>query len=80
VSIGGSGTARIALIVALLAGYAVIGVHRQAVSLPDKPLPEFLMEDYNCYGRALSRWRAGESPYADHHVGRVSRPQVVPDP
>jgi hypothetical protein len=63
---------RTALMVALLAAYAAVGLHRQTAMVQEKPLPRFLMEDYNCYGRAWSRWRAGESPYADHHVGSTA--------
>jgi hypothetical protein len=62
----------VAIVVALLAGYAAIGLHRQTAVLQQKPLPAFLMEDYNCYGRAWVRWRAGESPYADQNVGSTA--------
>ena len=77
-SSGASWSARIsprvavAVVLALLAGYAAIGLHRQTAILQDKPLPAFLMEDYNCYGRAWVRWRAGESPYADQNVGSTA--------
>jgi len=63
---------RTALMVALLAAYAAVGLHRQTAMVQEKPLPKFLMEDYNCYERAWARWRAGESPYADHHVGTTA--------
>jgi hypothetical protein len=69
---GGSSSVRTLLMIFLLAAYAAVGVHRQAVILQDKPLPEFLMEDYNCYGRAWARWHGGQSPYADQNVGSTA--------
>jgi hypothetical protein len=68
----GSASTRAIVIVALLAAYVAIGVHHQAASLQQKPLPEFLLEDFNCYGRAVARWRSGQSPYADHAVGSTA--------
>ena len=54
---------------ALLAIYVGLGIHSQVSHLIEKPLPQFLMEDYGYYAAGFARFRAGESPYADHQIG-----------
>jgi hypothetical protein len=56
-------------IIVLLAAYVALGIHAQVLHLTSKPLPQFLMEDYGYYAQAYARWRAGQSPYADHTIG-----------
>ncbi|HEY6880763.1 MAG TPA: glycosyltransferase family 87 protein [Polyangiales bacterium] len=60
--------ARIAVVV-LLAAYVALGIHAQVLHLAQKPLPQYLMEDYGYYAQAFARWRHGQSPYADHTIG-----------
>lgn len=60
---------RLGALVALLVLYVGLDVHSQVSHLLDKPLPDFLMEDYGYYARGFARWRAGESPYADRVIG-----------
>jgi hypothetical protein len=60
---------RLAALIGLLAVYVGLGIHSQVSHLFDKPLPEFLMEDYGYYARAYARWQAGDSPYADRVIG-----------
>ncbi|HEX5660785.1 MAG TPA: glycosyltransferase family 87 protein [Polyangiales bacterium] len=59
---------RIAVITAL-ALYVALGIHAQVQHLAQKPLPQFLMEDYGYYAQAFARWQHGQSPYADHTIG-----------
>jgi hypothetical protein len=59
---------RIAIISAL-ALYVALGIHAQVQHLAQKPLPQFLMEDYGYYAQAFERWQHGQSPYADHTIG-----------
>lgn len=54
---------------ALLAVYVGLGIHSQVSHLIEKPLPQFLMEDYGYYAAGFARFRAGQSPYADHVIG-----------
>jgi hypothetical protein len=56
-------------LVAALALYVGLDIHSQVSHLADKPLPQFLMEDYSYYAAGYARWLAGESPYADHVIG-----------
>ncbi|MEY4508837.1 MAG: hypothetical protein RLZZ450_959 [Pseudomonadota bacterium] len=60
---------RLAALVAALTLYVGLTVHSQVSHLTDKPLPDFLMEDYGYYARGYARWLAGESPYADRVIG-----------
>ncbi|MDB4986570.1 MAG: hypothetical protein JWN04_1748 [Myxococcaceae bacterium] len=57
------------VVAALLAVYVALGIHSQVSHLADKPLPQFLMEDYSYYAAGYARWLAGQSPYADHVIG-----------
>ncbi|MDB4974760.1 MAG: hypothetical protein JWN48_3101 [Myxococcaceae bacterium] len=56
-------------VVLLLAAYVGLDIHSQVSHLADKPLPQFLMEDYSYYAAGFARWQAGQSPYADHVIG-----------
>ena len=60
---------RLAGLVSLLVLYVGLDVHSQVSHLLDKPLPDYLMEDYSYYARGFARWQAGESPYADRVIG-----------
>jgi hypothetical protein len=60
---------RLAGLLALLALYVGLSIHSQVSHLTDKPLPDFLMEDYSYYARGYARWQAGDSPYADRVIG-----------
>lgn len=58
----------LALTVAL-STYVALGIYTQVSYAFEKPLPQYLMEDYGYYARAFERWREGGDPYADRVIG-----------